>query len=398
MKTIRPLVLSLALVLAQTAAARTLTLPAPSATDLTPTALTATPSSQSKASRLETQPVQFAWVLPAEQTLQAQAPYQAESREFWMRVSATDLQSGKRLQTSAPEALIRLSPIGDGKAAVDPLQVEITSDAGTFARGTGLKNAANAAELKAANAPFPSGTLAFQLKSEVGQGTLQLRVAKAAQDYLVHVYEPNSQQTLNLKADRITAQHGQTFNVIAATNDGAAVDAIGGFLSAPNGFQLPLEFKRDGSQYVAKVAHDGLAGEGEGLWEIHTFSSRDGIQRDAKTAIVSSVPRARLGNSLESKSSQKGAVSLSVSIDVAAASRFELRGTLQGVDGKRVRVGAMASSAAVLKPGKQTLTLVFDADTIGKSGLQAPFGIRDLTLVDQATLAVQESRSAVIAL
>lgn len=398
MNTFRPLVLSLALVLAQSAAARTVALPAASGSDLTPVTLTATPPQLSKSARLESKPVQFSWVLPAEQSLQAPTPYAALSREFWMRVSAAELQSGKRIQTSAPEALIRLSPIGDGKVAIDPLQVEIVSDQGIFARGVGLKNAANAAELKAANAPFPSGTLAFQLKAEVGEGALQIRVGKAAQEYLLHVYEPNSEQTLSLKADRITAVHGRTFQVIAATNDGDAVDAIGGFLSAPNGFQLPLEFKRIGQEYVANVAHDGLAGEGEGLWEIHTFSSQDGIQRDAKTAIVSSVPRARLSGSLDSTASKKGGVRLSVSIDVAAASRYELRGVLQGFDGKSVRAGAMASSAALLKAGKQTLTLVFDAETIAKAGLAAPFSVRDLTLVDQASLAIQESRAAAISL
>ncbi|AVP97112.1 hypothetical protein C7S18_07865 [Ahniella affigens] len=398
MNTIRPLVLSLALVLAQTTAARSIALPAASDQDLTPTTLTASPANLAKAARLETLPVQFAWVLPPEQTLQAQSPYAAESREFWMRVSAAELQSGKRVQTSAPEALFRLSPIGTSKSAIDPLQVEITSGMGTFARGNGLKNAANAAELKAANAPFPSGTLAFQLKADVGQGAMQIRVAKAAQDYLLHVYEPNSSQTLSLKTDRITAVHGQTFKVIAAANDGGAVEAIGGFLSAPNGLERALDFKREGNQYVATVAHDGLAGEGEGLWEIHTFSSQGGIQRDAKTVIVSSVPRARLGGNLESLTGKKGALSVSVSIDVAAASRYELRGVLQGFDGKTVRVGAVASSAASLKPGSQALTLVFDAETIAKSGLQAPFSVRDLTLTDQATLAVQETRQQAIAL
>lgn len=398
MNLIRPLALSLSLVLAHAAVARDLRLPAAAATDIAPTTLTSAPLALAKAQRLESKPVQFSWVLPADQAQTPVAPYLAESREFWMRVSASDLQTGKRFLITAPEALIRLSPIGDSKVAIDPLQVEVSSAQGSFARGQGLKNSANAAELKSAGASFPSGTLAFQLKAEVGQGELQLRVPKAANDYLLHVYEPNSQETLSLQADRVTVVHGQTFSIRAKVNAGASVDAIGGFLSAPNGYQLPLTFERQGEQYVAKVAHDGLAGEGEGLWEIHTFSSHDGVQRDAKTAIVSSVPRARLSGQATSKTLRDGSLSLALGIEVAAASRYEVRAVLIGQDGAKSRAGAMASTAAMLKPGQQSLTLIFDADTLAKSGLQAPYRISELSLTDQATLAVQSSRAGTIEL
>ncbi|MBK8284386.1 MAG: DUF4785 family protein [Ahniella sp.] len=398
MNTIRPLVLTLALVLAGTAEARELRLAAPAAGDLSPTQLVSSPASAEKASRLEAAPVQFSWVLPADQTLSAPLPHRADSREFWTRVSAQELSAGKTLTTSAKGALIRLSPIGQAKGAADPLQVEITAGGQTFARGDGLKNSANEAELKAAGTSFPSGTLAFQLKDEVGQGDITLRLPKAANDYLVHVFEPNSAEVLSLQTDRITAVHGGEFKVLARFNAGDTAQAIGGFLSSPTGEQVELSFEREGDDYVAKVRHDGLIGEGEGLWEIHTFASANGIQRDAKTAIVSSVPRARFAGTADHAKTRNGSLRLRVDVSVAAASRFEVRGILFGRDGKAVRAGAMASSAAILKPGQQSLDLVFDAETLAKSGLSAPYSVRDLTLVDQGSLAVQESRAAGIEL
>lgn len=393
MNSIRPLVLTLAMVLASTASARDLSLAAPAEGDFRPQTLVTKPIASAKASRLESAPVQFSWVLDGAQALVAPTPYVAESRESWTRVSAADLASGKALHTSAPGALFRLSPIGNQKSVVDPLQVEITIGGRTFARGEALKNSANDAELKAAGTSFPDGTLAFQLKEELGHGDVTLRLATAANDYLVHVFEPNSTEVLTLTADRTTAQHGAEFKVLARFNAGADTDAIGGFLSAPNGTQVDLAFAREGADYVAKVRHDALVGEGEGLWEIHTFATRDGIQRDAKTAIASSVPRARFGGMASTGKSRDGSVRVRVGVEVGASSRFEVRGVLYGHDGKAVRAGAMASTAAILKPGMQSLELVFDAATLAKSGIEGPFSIRDLTLVDQATLAVQEQRA-----
>jgi len=393
MNTIRPLVLSLALVLASTGHARELQLAAPASGDLRPTTLVTSVSHDAKSRKLETAPVQFAWALPADQSLTEATPHVAESREYWMRVSAKDLSRGQSLTTSANGALIRLSPIGNLKAYVDPLQIEISAGDRVFARGTGLANSANEAELKAAGTSFPAGTLAFQLNDEVGQGSLKLRLPSAANDYLVHVFEPNSTELLSLRTDRGVAMHGGEFKVISRFNAGESVDAIGGFLSAPNGEQVELEFKRVGAEYVATVAHDGLRGEGEGLWEVHTFASLGGIQRDAKTAIASSVPRARFAGSADTKTSRDGSIRVNVAVEVAASSRFEVRGVLYGHDGKAVRAGAIAASAAVLKAGKQSIELVFDPSTLAEAGLAAPYSIRDLTLVDQGSLAVQERRA-----
>ena len=98
------------------------------------------------------------------------------------------------------------------------------------------------------------------------------------------------------------------------------------------GHHLSLHFSLQGDDYVAKVRHDGLIGEGEGLWEIHTFASANGIQRDAKTAIVSSVPRARFAGTADHAKTRDG--SLRIRVGSRAAGSRPVRCVVVGATGQ----------------------------------------------------------------
>src|SRR5262245_9395762 len=76
--------------------------------------------------------VAFAYALPADQALQAPAPFVAESREYWMEVSGAQLRSGAPIAVTAPGALVRINPTGkaqvEGRAAgltLEPSALEL---------------------------------------------------------------------------------------------------------------------------------------------------------------------------------------------------------------------------------------------------------------------------------
>lgn len=370
------------------------------AADLVPTTLVSAKAALAPGMSMESQPVRFSWVLPADQKIEAQQPFVRDSKEYWTRVPGAELAQGTTIRTTAKGALIRLSPVsGEGKS-VQPISADdiVIRAGGKSIQGrAAMANAADDAELKMAGTDFPDGTLAFQLRDDIAAGAITLAMPKAAADYLVHVYEPNSAEILTLTMDRIVASHGQRYKVFASYNGAEALDAIDGVVSAPNGASVDLEFKRaaDG-RYVAEVAHDSLAGAGPGLWEVHAFASAKGasVQRDAKSAFASSIPRAQLGQGARTVRNDDGSLSLSFKLKVAAESRFEVRGTLYGMDGGKLRPAAQASTAAMLKPGNASLELVFDAATMAKAGVRGPYQLRDLTLVDQADLSTVELRRA----
>src|SRR5262249_32247313 len=117
----------LALVLATTAgsafaAAASNTLRAAGAQDQVPAALIAhAPAVAAAALTLDRTPVHLAHALDAAATLEPNPqPFRAASREFWSVVDADQLRAGMRLTTSAPGALIRLSPQDGTAAALDP--------------------------------------------------------------------------------------------------------------------------------------------------------------------------------------------------------------------------------------------------------------------------------------
>jgi len=367
------------------------------AQDMIPSTLIASKAALAPGMTLEALPVKFSWVLPVDQKIETQQPFVRESREYWTRVPGAELARGTMLHTTARGALIRLSPVNDAKSVV-PLSaddIEIRSGGKALLGRAAMANSANAVELKMAGTDFPDGSFAFQLSDSAGAGAIQLTLPKAAHDYLVHVFEPNSSEVLKLTMDRVVASHGQTYKVFATFNGGESVDSVDGLVSAPNGTQFDLTFKRgNDGRYVAEVAHDAVAGAGPGLWEVHAFASAKGasVQRDAKTAFSSSVPRARMGTGADVKLADDGSLSMRLPLKVAAESRFEVRGTLYGMDGDTMRPAAQASAAAMLKAGNGQLELVFDAATMAKARVSAPFQVRELTLVDQADLSTIELR------
>jgi len=368
--------------------------------DLIPTTLVRSKAAVLPGVHQETAPIRMSWALPADSVISPQQPFLRESREYWTTASAASLDKGMLIHTTSLGAVVRLSPIGAAKQALlDPFAVEVRSQGQVFERGKAFANAANVAELNASGAAFPQGTVAFKLTPEVGSGAITIALPKAQQDYLVHVFEPDSSEVLTLTTDRLVALHGSKLRVIARLNQGETVDAIEGSITSPGGHQTELRFKRqpDGS-YVADATHDGLSGVAAGLWEVHAFASgRAGaVQRDAKTAIASAAPRARLAGTGSSSVGRNGALSITLPTEVAASGRYELRGTLYGIDAKSgaLRPAAVAHSAAVLSPGQQSLNLVYDAATMKAAGVQAPFEVRDLTLLDQSAQSVIELRNA----
>ena len=301
----------------------------PDAGDIVATTLVTAKAAALPGVQMETQPVRFSWVLPTDQKIAPQQPFVRESKEYWTRVPGAELAKGTTLHTTSRGALIRLSPVGGDAKAVQPLSADdiVITAAGKAIQGrAAMANAADDAELKMAGTDFPDGTLAFQLQGDIAPGAISLSLPKAAQDYLVHVFEPNSAELLRLSMDRIVASHGQTYKVFASFNANESVDSIDGMVTAPNGASFDLAFKRgsDG-RYVAEVAHDALAGAGPGLWEVHAFASAKGasVQRDAKTAFASSVPRAQFVGGAKAVHNDDG--SLAMTLPAARRCREPLR-------------------------------------------------------------------------
>lgn len=372
--------------------AQAATLLPPGSRDQAPSRLVSAPA---PAGDFERAPVSFAWALDPWAELDAQTPFVAESREYWALAEASELQAGLAIETTAPGALIRVSP-ATGSRAVQPGQLRMLRGGKPIAEPESFQRRANAAQLKAAGMDVPDGSAIVQLAAEQGKGRFQVQLAEAKGRYLVHVFEPNSEYVLKAQAGRSHVLAGDTLEVSAQMGRGAAKlggGEVGGSLISPSGRSYDLAF-RNGK---ALIQVPDEAGTQPGLWEVHlsagSFDQGASIQRDARTAVEVTRPTARLGGGY---AFDAAALRFDLPVQVAAPGRYELRGTLYatGQDGI-ARPVAQAHAANWFEAGSRSLSLAFGRGNV-PSGFGAPYELRFVELKDQARMGTLETRELAI--
>ena len=369
------------------------TLLPPGAADQQPSQLIAAPLPKGD---FERQPVAVAWAMDPAAELSTQAPHLAQSREYWAAVDGSQLKSGFPLTTTAPGALVRISPeIRAKSGAVDPGEVRLLRN-GQPLPASAFKRLATTEQLQKAGMDVSDGTVIVQLDDSVGQGRFQLQLGKASGRYLVHVFEPRSDLVLVAQSERGRLLAGDTVEVATSLQKGGSALA-GGVVQAqlvsPSGQSWPLAVSK--GKAIGQLPLD--ADPTPGLWEVQLFAgaaSKDGpVQRDARTAIEVSRPTARLGGGY---AFDPGAVKFSLPVQVAAPGRYELRGVLYatGPQGALQPV-AQAHSASWFDAGERKLDLAFGPGNL-PMGYGAPFELRFLELKDQTRLGTLETREVAL--
>lgn len=366
------------------------TLLPPGAADQSPSRLQAAPL---PAGEFERKPVSFAWALDPQAGLDAQAPFVAESREFWAVAEASELQGGLAIDTTGAGAVIRISPAQGGRA-VDPDQVRLLKNGRLIAEPQTFQRKTNAAQLKAAGMDVPDGSAIVQLAKEQGQGRFEVQLADAKGRYLVHVFEPESPFVFKAQADRRSVLAGDTLEVAAAMQRrGADValpgNQVAGVLVSPSGRTYDLAF----SNGKARLQLPDDAGGEPGLWEVQlsagTYADGASVQRDANTAVEVTRPTAKLGGGYGFNAA---AVRFDLPVQVAAPGRYELRGTLYATGpGGVSRPVSQAHMANWLEPGRRQLALAFGRVNV-PMGYGAPYELRFLELKDQTRMGTLDTR------
>jgi hypothetical protein len=368
------------------------TLLPPAAGDQSPSALMALPA---PAGTIERKPVAFAWALDPTAGLAAPAPHAAESREYWFVADAGELARGVDVSTTAPGAVIRLSP-ADGRARIDPGAVRLRKAGKAIADAQAFAQRHDAATMRAAGLDVPDGSAVLRIAADQGAGTFRLQVPAATGRTLVHVFEPDSAYVLRAQAQRTNVLAGDVLEVASVLQRGQAKLGGGelqGELVSPSGRRYPLGF-HDG---VARVAVPVDADTAPGLWEVQAYASyvADGVavQREVRTAVQVSRPTARLTGDYGFDPS---ALTLRLPLQVGSPGRYELRGTLYatGPDGV-ARPVAQAHSANWFAAGGGQLTLGFGRGNV-PAGYGAPFEVRQLELNDQSRMGQLEVRALAV--
>lgn len=342
-------------------------------------------------------PLAFAWALDPAQPLQAPGPQAAISRSYWQQVDAAELQRGLELPLSAPDAVIQLSP-APGARALPASSLQVRDPAGR----SSVARSVDARQLQDAGMPVGDGSSMLRTGTTSAAGVYRLQSAQAQGRYVVQVLEPNSPLRLEVQASQTQVLAGGNVQLQARLlEDGASAatlrtrrDSLGGeaLLVAPDGRSWPQRLLRttDGS-LRAQVRIPAEASNAQGLWELQVFAQADGVLRDGKVAFAVARPTARfVGQAMPDPSSRQ----VSLPLQVAAAGRYEARGTLYATaaNGQLQPVVQAHAAAWFDGPGRGALVLPFDQAAL-PAGFGAPYELRDLQLQDQSRMAPIESRA-----
>lgn len=394
------LIVSLLLVSSAATAATPVQLITARSTDLVPERLQTTTLAKSAIANLDHQALAMSWAIDSAQPLDARpTPFVQQSREYWVDASADQLQQGLALSTSANGALIRLSPHAGNTSVIDVSTLSFRANGKLYTANDAVRSAADQDVLRAAGMDVPAGSVVVKLADTLGTGRIDLIAPTATGSYLVHVFEPASEVIMSLQAERDTVIAGDSVRIVTAIK-GATLDRVDGLLSAPDGFTQDVSFtrQRDGS-YTADVRPDAAHAGGFGLWEVHAFGNalnrQVSVPRDARSAFAVSVASAKLSGAIDRPTgiAKDRGLTLSVGVEAALASRYQLAGTLYATrsDGSLVPA-AVAHSAAWLETGTAEISLQFDGRSLAESRLTAPYELRDLRLINQADMSLIERR------
>jgi hypothetical protein len=343
--------------------------------------------------------VSVSWALKPEDEL-APAPkvHQAVSMDYWLQVDAADFDRGVELSVSAPEALVRISPLNRKDRAPAMLDLVLVNEQGrSYSQGGGVVPLLEPQSDAAQKTPFPEGTSIFRINGEVGTGAVLLFADgmdySSGKRYLVHVREADSSVALHAATERDTYLAGQTLKVRAdlVDEDGQPrIEDMTGTVISPSGRQWTLSFK-DGSASLPLDAAEPT-GLMSGLWEARIQvrgSTADGlVRRDVRTAFAVTQPTARYTGRVELQRDAR-ALSAKLALEVGTPGRYEARGILFGTDEQgELRPLAVGQSAAWLEPGTGELVLGFETEHLEGSLLSAPYQVKDLRLIHQDRMSL----------
>jgi hypothetical protein len=349
--------------------------------------------------------VSMSWAAQGSINTAAQS-FVGHSREYYVEVSADELNAGVAIHTTSPRALVRLQPLGGGsgpreKQAIHPQSLIISDGAGrAFASGSGMDMLVTADKLNKAELPFAEGTSAFRVHPDLGAGTFKLRAAdmQGAERYLINVIEPASKFVLTMQTDAPNYLHGQQLTILPELQeqDGMrlaqrhALKRLEGTVTSPAGRSFAVTFKVDkDGRMRARMPLDADEAPAPGLWEVQASGDAlvkgQTVKRSLRVAFAVALPVARLDGSA-AVVNEPGSVGVRLGVEVGAAGRYETRALLYGMVGGAMKPLAVAHSAQWLEPGSQSLVLRYDAGLL--AGASGPFELRDLNLLDQGRMGV----------
>lgn len=280
-------------------------------------------------------------------------------------VTAAQLQHGIKLTTTAPGAVIRITPMQN--AALPNLEIQTPTNQSLKLKEASTLYSDDQSLMEESSPPTPPTI--FQLKSELGHGTFTMKShnAKTATNdkYVISVFDKFSMNYLQVNTDAVHYTYGDklTATITVKNNSNYNVTDLNAYILSPRGDVISLDLtkvqnnKFQGSAVLTSELND----QGENWYlEADITSTYDGgfIKRSGHTAFSYSVPSAGL---LSVKKISSSPLTFVATVDVATASRYALQSVLyyKNKTGE-IKPLETSQSARWFEQGKQKIKFSFD--------------------------------------
>jgi hypothetical protein len=383
----------------------------PAPNDLRASALEANARSVPASMHHESASINFAW--GPEQFTDARRPAAGptdtlvsgattESRQYWLDATGAELARGLDLPISAPGAVIRISALESGSGiSLDAERLELHMNGRAISGQFGPEQISTGSDMRDQGMRVPEDSLAFRLQDGFGAGTLQVSMGgiPADQALVIHVHEPNSDWVARLSLPRHNFLSGQALDFNFSLGNGRQTinpRSVQAVLVSPDGSQTwPLQAGRDSQPHLAAAPIASRSQLGQGLYEAHVYVEGEFngqiIRRDLTLALNIAPAVARF-NGQAAKSRSEG-LGINLGVETATAGRFQVNAELMGTNARgQLEPVAFIQSAAVLGVGRGTINLDIEPGLLKQSGLNAPFEIHNLQLLDQGRMYLLEHR------
>lgn len=289
-----------------------------------------------------------------------------KSYSYKERVSLEQLRAGITITTTAPGAIVRITPLQD--KLIPQLKMK-TPDQQTL-------SLQDVSALYSQDEPFGDKLLSvkhqtmLQIKPELGSGKFILKSDTAslqdADSYLINVYDKFSPVYMEIGTDSLHYQYGDKVTAKISLVDNYVdydTDEIEASLIGPSGQNVPLKIRKlRNNQFEATATLTSEVNDHGENWyleaNVQTDYAQDSVKRYGHTAFSYSIPSASLLN--VAKLSSKP-LTFVATIDVATASRYALQSVLYRKSSKGEPIPMETSQRAQwLEAGKQVIQFTFD--------------------------------------
>lgn len=317
----------------------------------------------SQCTQLSHETLKDSW--PIEMTaLQGSPSNTQQSYSYRKKVSAKQLQKGVAITTSAPNAVIRITPLQD--QSMPQLQL-ITANKKQYS----LKEASS---LHQENANFDDSLKTathqsiLQLKPELGFGVFSIKTDETSDsgNFLISVFDKYSPAFLEITSDAMHYQYGDKVTAtISLKNDVTNYDTqdVNAFLLGPQKQVIPMQLTEiSPNVFKAEAVITSESNDRGENWYVEADVTGDVsgvfIRRNGHAGFSYSIPSASL-LTVEKTSSKP--LAFSVKTEVASASRYALQSVLfRKNDTGEITPLETTQTALWLEPGIQEIQFTFD--------------------------------------